>query len=224
MERIETMGKAPILVDSMFIGASKTITDDRGTWQSSIYRNRVQGSQTLEVRGFVGDKNHQPYHGAPDAAVCCHLLSHYRFWNEQYGMNLEAGFAGENLVLENVEESDLCLADTYSLGTAVVQVSGCRTPCANLARRIGRTDWVELTLKELRLGFYLRVIQPGVVAPGDPLILTERPYPHITLPDFNRCYFFDLDPILAKELIEMPESSEYFKVRLRAKLGDLISG
>ena len=212
------MSKSPILVDSIFIGASKTITDAQGTWQSSIYRDRVEGSQILEVRGFVGDKNHQSYHGAPDAAVCCHLLSHYRFWNEKYGMNLEAGFAGENLALEKVEESDICLADTYTLGTAVVQVSGCRIPCANLARRIGRTDWVELTLKELRLGFYLRVLQPGVVTPGDSLILKERPYPHIALPDFNRCYFFDLDPILAKELIEMPELNEYFKVRLRAKL------
>src|SRR5262249_10222217 len=74
------MDTYPIL-HSLFIGQPKTITDARGTWTSSIYRDRVEAPVPLHKEGLAGDKAAQPYHGGPDAAVCVHLLDHYRFWN-----------------------------------------------------------------------------------------------------------------------------------------------
>src|SRR5579863_9429281 len=136
------MNSHPIL-HSLFIGQPKTITDARGTWTSSIYRDRVDAPVQLHREGLAGDKVAQPYHGGPDGAVCVHLLDHYRFWNAQYGMGLRPGGVGENFTLDQVTEEQVCAGDIVRVGAALVQVSGPRVPCANQARRIGRTDWVK---------------------------------------------------------------------------------
>ena len=104
-------------------------------------------------------------------------MDHYRFWNERYGMSLAAGGVGENFTLENIREDEICAGDILRVGGAVFQVSGPRTPCANQARRVGRTDWVKLVIRENRTGFYMRVLEAGDVQPGDAWVLIERPNP-----------------------------------------------
>ncbi len=81
------MTQAPTL-DAIYVGLPKTITDDQGTWTSSIYRDRIEGPIELRKNGLVGNRVAQPYHGGPHAAVCVHLRDHYRFWNEHYDMAL----------------------------------------------------------------------------------------------------------------------------------------
>jgi hypothetical protein len=133
-------------VEAVFVGRPKTITDDQGTWVSSILRDPVVGRIEVAERGLAGDAVAQPYHGSPDAAVCAHLLDHYSFWNAHLGMRLEPGMVGENITLADMTEDEVCAGDVISLGTAILQVSGPRIPCANLGRRMGRPDWVTLTL------------------------------------------------------------------------------
>jgi MOSC domain-containing protein YiiM len=203
---------------SIYIGQPKTLTDERGEWRSSIYRDRVTGPVELELRGLAGDKVTQRYHGSPDSAVCGHLLDHYHFWNEQYGMDLQAGNVGENFTLANISEDEICIGDVYRVGTAQVQVSSPRIPCENQARRIGRSDWIKLTLKELRPGFYLRVLEPGVVQAGDGFKLGERLNPGSSLTVFNRCWYHDFDPALAGKFATMPGLSEWWQKRFAKKL------
>jgi MOSC domain-containing protein YiiM len=58
------------LIHSIFVGQPKTITDARGTWRSSLYRDRVDGPVQVEIGGLVGDKVTQSYHGGPDSTLC----------------------------------------------------------------------------------------------------------------------------------------------------------
>ncbi len=205
-------------VHSIYIGQPQTITDERGTWRSSIYRDLVTGPVELEIRGLVGDQVAASYHGSPDAAVCAHLLDHYRFWNTQYGMSLQAGNVGENFVLENVTEDEICIGDIYQVGTAILQVSCPRIPCDNQARRIGRSDWIKLTLKELRPGLYLRVLEPGMVQAGDEFRLEDRPNPDNNLVVFNHCWYHDFDPALAKKFAALPGLMIWWQERFAKKL------
>jgi MOSC domain-containing protein YiiM len=205
-------------VHSIFIGQPKMITDKRGTWRSSIYRDKVDGPVQLEMRGFVGDKATQPFHGTPDLAVCGHLLDHYRFWNEHYGMNLQPGGVGENLTLENITEDEICIGDVVNIGTAVLQISAPRLPCQTQARRVGRRGWVKLTLKELRPGIYLRVLEPGTLQAGDEFRLLERPNPQATMTAFNRCYHHEFDPELAHQCTTMPGLMPWWQKRFAQKL------
>lgn len=87
-------------IHSIFVGQPKTITDERGTWTSSIYRELITRPVQVQKGGLVGDKVAQPYHGGPDSAICVHLLDHYRFWNAHYALTLHPGNVGENFTLD----------------------------------------------------------------------------------------------------------------------------
>ena len=194
------------------------MTDERGKWTSSIGRDRRQGSVAISVHGLAGDKVAQPYHGGPGAAICVHLADHYAFWNTRYNMNLQAGAVGENITLGGVAEQEICVGDRVRLGTAVVEVSGPRVPCANLARRIGRPDWVKLTVRENRTGFYLRVLEPGAVEEGDRWSLAERVSEAGSISAINRCMYLSFDLSYARAMLAMPGLERWWKEQAREKL------
>ena len=208
----------PANVDAVFTGQPRSITDERGTWTSSIFRDRVAGHVQVSLRGLAGDKVAQPYHGGPGAALCVHLNDHYRFWKAQYNINLHAGCVGENVTLGDIAEDQVCVGDTVRLGTALVQVSGPRVPCANLARRIGRSDWVKLTIQENRTGFYLRVLEPGALQAGDPWMIEERLNHDGSIPAINRCMYLEFDRSYARRMLEMSGLGEWWKDQARQKI------
>jgi MOSC domain-containing protein YiiM len=210
----------PAIVQAVFTGQPKSITDERGTWTSSIFRNRADGPVQVSLHGLAGDKVAQPYHGGPGAAICVHLTDHYSFWNARYNMDIQAGCVGENVTLNCVSEDQICAGDTVRLGTTVVQVSGPRVPCANQARRIGRSDWVKLTIRENRTGFYLRVLEPGAFEAGDPWIIEERINHDGSIPALNRCMYLEFDAGYARRMLEMPGLEAWWKDQARQKIED----
>lgn len=95
------------------------------------------------------------------------------------------GAFGDNLSLTGTDEDAVAIGDTYEVGDAIVQVSQPRAPCRKLARR-----WNERTLPaQVRTtgytGWYLRGLTPGTLAPGQPLMLLERPNPTATIAAVN---------------------------------------
>lgn len=206
------------MVEAVFTGQPKTITDERGTWVSSIVRERTAEPVAVSRQGLAGDRVAQPYHGGPDAAICVHLADHYAFWKALLEVDLPAGSVGENITLAGVTEDAVHVGDRVRLGTALVQVSGPRVPCANLARRIGRPDWVKRTIQENRTGFYLRVLEPGVVQQNDRWSLEERMQGTASISAVNRCMYLKFDPALAQRMTVMPALSEWWKDQARQKL------
>lgn len=221
-----TAGDRPLTslgrVIGVFTGGPKTLRDANGEWVSSIARDPVLGPAVLETRGLVGDDATQPYHGSREAAVCLHSLAHYQFWNEHYGMRLAPGAVGENLTLDSADESQVCVGDVIQIGGARLQISAPRTPCENQARRVGRTDWVALTLQTLRTGMYARVLAEGSLQAGDEVLLAARPNPGLTMRDLLRCYFHEFQPEVAERLMVagglMAHWQERFEARLRSTI------
>lgn len=208
-----------ISIQSIHIGQPQTFHDEHGTWRSSIFRTEVEGPVELGERGLAGDQVADTRnHGNPSQAICCHSLEHYRFWNEHHGMSLVPGNVGENWTLEGADEDRIFLDDVYRVGTALVQVSGPRVPCVKQARRVGRADWLKLTLKELRTGFYLRVRTPGIVRAGDSWELAERGRTDASLRALNRCVYHDFDPEVARRFLTVPGLPRYWKDRLTREL------
>ncbi|HUB28421.1 MAG TPA: MOSC domain-containing protein [Terracidiphilus sp.] len=185
---------------------------------TSIARRRASGAVYLSSDGFAQDKVAQPYHGGPDAAACVHLAEHYAFWREKHATELPHGHLGENLVLEGIEEAEICAGDVVRIGAALVQVSCPRIPCDTQARRAGRTDWVKLTIRENRTGFYLRVRESGEVEAGDRWLLQERPHERASIPALNRCLYLEFDPALAAEFAQMDGLADWWKGQFLEKL------
>jgi MOSC domain-containing protein YiiM len=211
------------IVEALFVGQPKEITDQRGTWTSSIFRDPVYGPIQVTSTGLNGDKVTLPAHGGPGQALCVHLTDHYRFWKTRYNMDLKAGGVGENVTLDGITEDRICAGDVARLGTALVQVSGPRVPCGNQARRIGRKDWVKLTLTENRTGFYLRVLEEGMLEPGDAWQLQERLNPDGAITAINRCMYLEFDGAYAQRLIEMQGLEQWWKERIRKKAEEITS-
>jgi MOSC domain-containing protein YiiM len=118
-------------------------------------------------------------------------------------LDLREGAVGENFTLDGVTEDDLCVGDIAQVGTAVVQVSGPRVPCSNQARRIGRTDWVKLTVRENRTEFYVGVLEEGLVRSGDVWELEEQLNPEGSIARMNLCMYLEFDPLYARSVMEM---------------------
>lgn len=205
-------------IHSVFVGGSKTLSDARGEWHSSIYRDLVDGPVQVTTEGLVGDSNTQPYHGGPELAICCHFMEHYRFWQEKYGLDLAPGNVGENWTLDRITEDEICVGDIYNVGSAQVQVSAPRSPCESQSRRIGHPDFVKLTLQALRTGIYLRVLEPGVVQEGDLFELQERLNPGMTIPALNRCFYHEFDANLAEAFATMPGLMSFWQENFAKKL------
>jgi MOSC domain-containing protein YiiM len=208
-----------IAIHSIYVGQPQTFYDEHGTWQSSIFRKPVEGPIELGERGLAGDQvSDTKNHGSPSQAVCCHSFEHYQFWNDYYGMSLTPGNVGENWTLTNADEDQICINDIYQVGTARVRVSGPRVPCYKQSRRVGRADWVDLTLKELRTGFYLWVLTPGRVQAGDLWQLEERSQPGASIGALNRCVYHEFDPAVVQQFLAIPDLHPHWQKRLTTRL------
>src|ERR1700751_4572902 len=96
---------------------------------------------------------------------------HYYFWNAAYEMEGECSLCpasvGENWPISGGDEESVFCGDVYKVGTTIVQVSGPRGPCWKQERKLGLDGFLKRTIDSMRTGFYLRVLQTGIVSAED---------------------------------------------------------
>jgi len=168
---------------------------------SAIGKARAIGPVHLGSLGFDGDAvGDTVHHGGPDKAACVYAEARYGAWRSRYGADLPRPAFGENLLLAGADEERTCVGDVYALGGAVVQVSQPRVPCYKPAAFTGER---RLTV-DLRTtgwtGWYLRVLEEGVVAEGDEVRLLERPRHAASVQRLNALRYgpeVDVDGLLA---------------------------
>lgn len=138
-----------------------------------------------------GDTKH---HGGPDKAVHHYPLDHYVAWREDVGalpLLDRPGAFGENLSTSGVVEADVAVGDRFRVGSALVEISQGRQPCFRLNLRFGVADMARRVQRSGRTGWYYRVIEEGVVTPGDRLALVERISPEWTVERLWRIFYVD---------------------------------
>jgi MOSC domain-containing protein YiiM len=176
---------ADLRVLSIQVGRVHTFqpaTPEGNPWRSAIAKEAVLGELQLGAEGLAGDMQaDRRYHGGPERALLAYSADHYPNWRRELSRELlPYGMFGENLTVAGLDEETACIGDSFALGQAVVQISQPRMPCVKLARRLDTPDMVQRTLSTARTGFYLRVLEQGMVAPG-PLRLVQRPFPGLTI-------------------------------------------
>lgn len=212
-----------ISIHTLLVGQPQTMTDARGAWRSAIFRAPVAGPVLLGPRGLEGDQvADTENHGSPDQAVCCHPLAHYTYWNERYQLRQEralgVGGVGENWTLEGATEHDVCVGDIFLVGEAQVQVSAPRYPCSKQERKVGLPGFLKQTIETLRTGWYLRVLEPGLVQAGDGWRLVTRSHPQLTIHRLNQGIHQAFEPQEARMLLDVPELGGGWKRILSYKL------
>jgi MOSC domain-containing protein YiiM len=148
---------------------------------SGFAKHAITGPISVTPLGLRGDEQADlRVHGGPDKAVYGYGASHYAAWRSEYPQHsqlLVPGGLGENLAIENMTEAHLCVGDTHSIGTARLQVCQPRQPCFKFALRFNDTELPKAMIRNGRSGWYYRVLTPGVISPGDQVVLEARPNP-----------------------------------------------
>lgn len=166
-----------VVVDEVLVGRVRELPG--GGASSGIFKAPVDRPLWLSATGFVGDEQADTRrHGGPEKAVHHYPAEHLPFWRRELdGAVLGPGAFGENLSTTGLDESRVCVGDTFTLGTAIVQVSQGRQPCWKLDRRFGTRGVARRMQAARNTGWYYRVLQPGLVQRGDRLVLVGRPEP-----------------------------------------------
>lgn len=172
-----------ILIQSLHVGQIGSLQP--GDIASAIAKRPVHAAVAVTHFGLAGDQQaDRQHHGGYDKALHHYPAEHYAAWRQEFpdqaALFEPAGF-GENISTVGMTEADVCLGDVFRLGTAIVQISQGRQPCAKLNLRFGVSEML-LRVKETgRTGWYYRVLTEGLVKPGDSLVLMDRPEPFWTL-------------------------------------------
>src|SRR5439155_1384928 len=110
-------------------------------------------------------------HGGVDKAVYAYPSEHYPFWQEELHLDLPWGAFGENLTIAGLAEETTSIGDRLGIGTAVFEVSQPRLPCFKLEAKFQRNDMIKRLLDSRRTGFYLRVLQEGMLEAGNSIVV-----------------------------------------------------
>ena len=131
-------------------------------------------------------------HGGIDKAVYALPYEHYLFYQDRLGKDgFQTGHFGENLTTEGMQESVVHVGDRFRIGDAVLEVSQPRSPCFKFAMRMGTPDAVRQMLDSGKTGYYLRVIEEGMIESGE----VSRSFLNESAPtveDVHRLMYFDI--------------------------------
>ncbi len=192
-------------------------------WRSAFFKDPIRGIVYIGILGVVGDEQaDRKHHGGPDQALLMYSADHFQEWVSLFGLaGLAGGGFGENLTVSGFAEPDVCIGDRLCVGSTLLEVTQPRQPCTNINRRWGRKGITEAVTASGRGGWYLRVIEPGSVSPGDEVVLVNRPHPDLTIAAAcDALYRRNRSRQLLEALVGAREMPEGFRQRLRVRLNE----
>lgn len=162
---------------------------------SGIVKQSVHAPIFLAERGFHGDAQGDiQRHGGPEKAVHHYPFDQYQSWATELGhqqLLTRPGAFGENISTYGLVETDVAVGDVFKLGSAVIQVSQGRQPCWKLNERFSNKAMAREVQRTGRTGWYFRVLQEGIVAPQDSLVLEDRVSPEWSIHRIWRTFYID---------------------------------
>jgi MOSC domain-containing protein YiiM len=133
--------------------------------------------------GLAGDRVYDvKHHGGDDQAVYAYAREDLDVWQAELDAPLGNGAFGENLTTESVAVNDALVGERWRIGDEVLLEVCCpRIPCGTFQGWLGRAGWIRRFTEAARPGAYLRVIAPGRIQSGDPVVIEHRPDHHVTV-------------------------------------------
>ncbi|KAA1261298.1 6-N-hydroxylaminopurine resistance protein [Rubripirellula obstinata] len=206
---------ASIQIGKIVSGGDPTTRDVTHRWWSSAFDKRsIAGPVSVGPMGIVGDEvADKKHHGGVEKAMLCYGLSHYQWWNQKHPeLEMGPGGLGENLTIQDQDETSVCIGDRYRVGSCEIEVSQPRQPCWKIARRWGVKSLTKEVGQSGYTGWYVRVMVAGQISTGDELVLQSRPNPSWSIARANDILFGrEKDPHAVGQLKELPELSHEFK-------------
>ena len=170
-------------VTSVNVGPVREVSWRGRRIRTGIWKTPIDAPSVM-ARGVNLDGDDQAdrrVHGGPDKAVYTYAEEDYVFWQEAEGLAVAPGLFGENLTTRGLELRDAVVGERWRVGTAVLEVAQPRLPCYKLGIRMGDDEFPRRFEAAGRMGAYLRIINEGMVGPGDRIEVISRPGHGVTM-------------------------------------------
>ena len=169
---------------SVNVGRPRLVEWHGRTVRTAIFKEPVDGPiMAADVNLSGDDQADRRVHGGPDKSVYAYAAADYDWWSSQLGRPLGPGTFGENLTIDGIDLGQSAIGDRWHVGEAVFEVAQPREPCFKLGIRMGDAAFKDQFEAARRPGVYLRIIQPGMVAAGDPIAVVPATPPAIRIVD-----------------------------------------
>src|SRR5580698_1319765 len=138
-----------------------------GVWKEPVVGRRMVRRLNIDGDGQGDLKGH----GGEQRAVLVYQLESYRYWERALGRpEFAFGQFGENFTVDGLSDREVCIGDRYRIGEALFEVSQPRVTCYRIGMRMDEPRMAALLVSHGRPGFYLRVLEEGLVGAGDEII------------------------------------------------------
>ncbi len=203
-------------IKDIYCGKEQNIQKRNKSHKTSYKKVSITNKQYVNLLGLTNDtQSDKQNHGGVDKALCVYTQNSYTFFKEEHGIDLPECALGENITLKDCGDIDICLADQFSCGNAVFEVSQPRQPCWIISSVLEIKNLTSLIVKEGKTGFYLRVIKEGEISKDDNFKLIKRKYNKLNIEYINKCCFNAKNhQNEIKEILECPELSEAYRIDL----------
>ena len=156
-------------LEAICAGAAAPLCGDPAG-RSGIHKHALAGPVRIGPRGVEGDRQvNRRYHGFPAMALHHYPRDHYPWLGERFDHPAPlaaAGGMGENLSTHGLREDDVCIGARFRLGTALIEVTQPRQPCATIEKHLQRKGVVKAIVESGRCGWFYRVLEPGMAEAG----------------------------------------------------------
>jgi MOSC domain-containing protein YiiM len=129
------------------------------------------------------------HHGGENKALFLFSAITYEkinsFFNNSFNMTNMAYF-GENLILSNISEKDICIGDILKIGQSKVQITQPRQPCWKLSANTNEKNMTNFIFNSGLTGWYAKVLEEGIICQNDDVILEKRVNPNLSIEKLNQ--------------------------------------
>jgi len=184
---------------------------------TSIWKAPVPGRVQVGRVNLTGDEqaDHR-FHGGVDKAIYAYAREDYDWWADELRSPLTDGTFGENLTLEAVDVTRSVVGERWRIGSALLQVTGPRTPCWKLGARMRDVEFPVHFAAAGHPGAYLRVLTEGELEAGDEVEILERPGHGLTVGEVATIYHGDRGK--CAELLRAPELGKEWRAWVEDRL------
>jgi MOSC domain-containing protein YiiM len=186
--------------------------------QTGIGKQPVESIELNKISFANDGVAHTEFHGGVDRAVCLYPFEHYRLWENEFEQKLQIPAFGENLTATNMLEKDVFIGDTFSVGSAIVQVTQGRIPCSMISKFNG-INLLGRIVESGFTGYFFRVLVEGTITTDSEIELIERTQEKVTVLQANQIMFHDRKNEKAiKEILEIDELASVWRKKLEDML------
>jgi MOSC domain-containing protein YiiM len=179
-------------VISVNVGMPRELDHNGRAATSAIWKTPVEGPVRARGVNLDGDgQADRDAHGGYDRAIYAYASEDTAWWESELDRSIDGGGFGENLTTQGIDHTSAVIGERWRAGGTILEVSEPRVPCWKLARRMDEKRFIQRFNSAGRPGTYLRIIEEGDIAAGDPIEVVSVPDHGFTIGDVWRIYQSD---------------------------------